>query len=154
MSSARDRESAARSFTNPYTGHRLLNSTEQEVLGEYARLAGTIKRISALSAPLSSSQMHQQLLTDLRVLERKMGLVLTLFKASVWALIQSQQDEMEAQQAREEEEGQQQQQQQYGYVSGNDYDDEDTTMTGMGGGQQQDSSRYTRNSMADQSQYH
>jgi hypothetical protein len=31
---------------NPYSGHRLLSEKEQEVLGEYARLAGTIRRVS------------------------------------------------------------------------------------------------------------
>lgn len=42
------------------------------------------------------------MLRDLRVLERKMGLVLTLFKASVWSLIQTHQDELEQQQQQDE----------------------------------------------------
>jgi DASH complex subunit DAD3 len=33
------------SFVNPYAGHRMLSEKEQEVLGEYARLAATIKRV-------------------------------------------------------------------------------------------------------------
>ncbi|PWN37468.1 DASH complex, subunit Dad3 [Meira miltonrushii] len=83
---------------NPYSGHRLLSEKEQEVLGEYARLAGTIRRIVDLSNSLSSSEKHEHLLRDLRILERKMGLVLTLFKASVWSLIQTHQDELEEEQ--------------------------------------------------------
>lgn len=59
--------------------------------------------MTALSLNLSSSERHVSLLGDLRVLERKMGLVLTLFKASVWSLIQTHQDEMEeAEQKRQE----------------------------------------------------
>lgn len=105
---------------NPYAGHRLLSEKEQQVLGEYARLAATIKRVSmsiplvtrviilhprfakvsALSSNLSSSERHTSLLNDLRVLERKMGLVLTLFKASVWSLIQTHQDELEEEEQR------------------------------------------------------
>lgn len=33
-------------FVNPYAGHGLLSEKEQKVLGEYARLAATIKRVS------------------------------------------------------------------------------------------------------------
>lgn len=33
---------------NPYSGHRLLSEKEQEVLGEYAKLAGTIRRVSVI----------------------------------------------------------------------------------------------------------
>lgn len=32
-------------FVNPYLGHRALTEQEQELLGEYARLAGTINRV-------------------------------------------------------------------------------------------------------------
>ncbi|EPQ29945.1 uncharacterized protein PFL1_02617 [Pseudozyma flocculosa PF-1] len=83
-------------FVNPYTGNRALSESEQELLGEYARLAGTINRVAALSSHLSSSAAHASLLSQLRVLERKMGLVLTLFKASVWAIVQEQQEVAEA----------------------------------------------------------
>ncbi|UZJ51213.1 hypothetical protein CBS101457_000533 [Exobasidium rhododendri] len=111
-------------FINPYAGHRMLSGKEQEVLGEYARLAATIKRITALSLSLSSSERHASLLSHLRILERKMGLVLTLFKASVWSLIQTHQDEMEEQE-------QQQQQEEEGMTGeDNTYpDDEDGTIT-------------------------
>jgi DASH complex subunit DAD3 len=58
--------------------------------------------VTTLSANLSSSEKHAGLLNDLRVLERKMGLVLTLFKASVWSLIQTHQDEMEEEEQRKQ----------------------------------------------------
>lgn len=45
---------------------------------------------------LSNSSAHASLLTQLRVLERKMGLVLTLYKASVWATVQEQAEMAEA----------------------------------------------------------
>lgn len=52
--------------------------------------------MAALSTLLSSSSAHASLLTQLRVLERKMGLVLTLYKASVWATVQEQAEMAEA----------------------------------------------------------
>lgn len=52
-------------------------------------------QVAALSSSLASNERHGDLLSDLRILERKMGLVLTLFKASVWSLIQTHQDEAE-----------------------------------------------------------
>jgi DASH complex subunit DAD3 len=88
-------QASVSSFQNPFAGHRQLNEKEQEVLGEYARLAATVRRVAALSSSLASNERHGQLLSDLRILERKMGLVLTLFKASVWSLIQTHQDDIE-----------------------------------------------------------
>lgn len=44
--SAASRHVVIAPFVNPYAGHRLLSEKEQEVLGEYARLAATIKRVS------------------------------------------------------------------------------------------------------------
>lgn len=32
-------------FTNPYEGNRNLTRSQQELLGEYARLAGTVRRV-------------------------------------------------------------------------------------------------------------
>ncbi|CCF51557.1 hypothetical protein NDA11_003116 [Ustilago hordei] len=87
---------ASKPYINPYAGHRALSEHEQELLGEYARLADTIRRVAALSTILSSSSAHASLLTQLRVLERKMGLVLTLYKASVWATVQEQAEMAEA----------------------------------------------------------
>lgn len=48
--------------------------------------------MAALSTQLASSATHTPLLAELRVIERKMGLVLTLFKASVWAIVMQQSD--------------------------------------------------------------
>ncbi|EST09615.1 DASH complex subunit Dad3 [Kalmanozyma brasiliensis GHG001] len=87
---------APKPYINPYAGHRALSEHEQELLGEYARLADTVRRVAALSTLLSSSSAHASLLTQLRVLERKMGLVLTLYKASVWATVQEQAEMAEA----------------------------------------------------------
>ena len=116
---------APKPYVNPYAGHRALSEHEQELLGEYARLADTIRRVStnspalpvpdvslsladqssfflsapqvaALSTLLSSSSGHASLLSQLRVLERKMGLVLPLYKASVWATVQEQAEMAEA----------------------------------------------------------
>jgi DASH complex subunit DAD3 len=84
---------------------------EKEVLAEYARLIGNIdkvrfrrgialrkaetrRQLADLAQELSL--MQPALLEQLRPLERKLGLVFTLFKASVFASLR-------AQQAREEE---------------------------------------------------
>lgn len=58
-----------------------------------------------MSLSLSASEKHTSQLTNLRILERKMGLVLTLFKASVWSLIQTHQDEIEEEEQRQRQEG-------------------------------------------------
>lgn len=92
---------ASAAFQNPYDGHRSLTLSEQELLGEYARLSATTRRVRAtrlraqvaqLSTELSSSTLHNHVLSELRAIERKMGLVLTLFKASVWAIVMQQSD--------------------------------------------------------------
>lgn len=83
-------------FQNPYEGHRSLAPKEQQLLGEYARLAATVRRVAQLSSQLSSSTLHNEVHNELRAIERKMGLVLTLFKASVWAIVMQQSDEDEA----------------------------------------------------------
>ncbi|KAI3627131.1 hypothetical protein GLX27_001200 [Malassezia furfur] len=82
-------------FVNPYEGNRSLSSNEQALLGEYARLAQVLRRVAALSTQLSASTTHANVLNDLRVVERKMGLVLTLFKASVWAIVVQQSDDQD-----------------------------------------------------------
>ncbi|CAO1636574.1 unnamed protein product [Jaminaea pallidilutea] len=79
---------------NPYLGRRDLTSQEAQLLGEYHRLAQTLKRILALSSPLSATRPHAQVLDSMRSTERKMGLVITLFKASVWNIM-VEQDERE-----------------------------------------------------------
>lgn len=72
---------------NPYLGHRHLTQSEAHLLGEYHRLSQTLRRILSLSASLSATKPHAQVLDSLRLTERKMGLVITLFKASVWSIM-------------------------------------------------------------------
>ncbi|KAH7889539.1 DASH complex subunit Dad3-domain-containing protein [Phlebopus sp. FC_14] len=74
---------------NPYESNAALTTHEAQVLWEYAKLAQHIKDLTARTKDLSE-QPDQHLLARLRLLERKMGLVLTLFKASVWAVINEQ----------------------------------------------------------------
>jgi len=75
--------------TNPYESHPNLTQTEAEVLWEYAKLSQHIKILVAKTRQLSE-EPDRTLLSQLRVLETKMGLVLTLFKASVWGVINEQ----------------------------------------------------------------
>ncbi|GBE81729.1 DASH complex subunit DAD2 [Sparassis crispa] len=75
--------------TNPYEGHPNLSETEAEVLWQYAKLSQNIKELIAETRRLSEAP-DETLLKRLRALEVKMGLVLTLFKASVWAVINEQ----------------------------------------------------------------
>jgi DASH complex subunit Dad3 len=79
---------------NPYESHPTLTTTEAEVLWEYAKLAQHVKLVGKLSylqyaSPLRKFKVTQKtrllseepdrmLLARLRVLEKKMGLVLTL----------------------------------------------------------------------------
>jgi len=75
---------------NPYDGHLELSDVEAAVLWEYAKLAKNVKTLLHRTRELSEAP-DQALLGQLRVLERKLGLVLTLFKASVWAAINDKQ---------------------------------------------------------------
>ncbi|GLB34800.1 putative DASH complex subunit Dad3 [Lyophyllum shimeji] len=74
---------------NPYESHPSLTATEAEVLWEYAKLAQHVKLVTQKTRFISE-EPDQMLLARLRVLEKKMGLVLTLFKASVWGVINEQ----------------------------------------------------------------
>lgn len=74
---------------NPYQSHPSLSPTEAEVLWEYAKLAQHLKLVTRKTR-LIGEEPDQMLLARLRVLEKKMGLVLTLFKASVWGVINEQ----------------------------------------------------------------
>ncbi|KAN0077136.1 DASH complex subunit Dad3 domain containing protein [Tylopilus felleus] len=74
---------------NPYESHPALSTTEADILWEYAKLAHHIKDLTATTKQLSQ-QPDQHILVRLRVLEQKMTLVLTLFKASVWGVINEQ----------------------------------------------------------------
>ncbi|KAI3625472.1 hypothetical protein CBS9595_000833 [Malassezia furfur] len=95
MSATADDGAPGADFVNPYEGNRNLSPNEQALLGEYARLAQTLRRVAALSTQLSASTTHANVLNDLRIVERKMGLVLTLFKASVWAIVVQQSDDQD-----------------------------------------------------------
>ncbi|KIJ44200.1 hypothetical protein M422DRAFT_168629 [Sphaerobolus stellatus SS14] len=75
---------------NPYEDHPELSKLEADVLWEYAKLAKNVKTLLNRTRELSEAP-DQALLEQLRVLERKLGLVLTLFKASVWAAINDRQ---------------------------------------------------------------
>ncbi|KAI0362483.1 hypothetical protein OH77DRAFT_1500170 [Trametes cingulata] len=75
--------------TNPYEGHPNLSELEAEVLWQYAKLSQNIKELIAETRRVSEAP-DEKLLKQLRALEVKMGLVLTLFKASVWAVINEQ----------------------------------------------------------------
>ncbi|GFZ51410.1 hypothetical protein JCM24511_09172 [Saitozyma sp. JCM 24511] len=107
--------------TNPYANNPQLSPMEQQVLWEYAKLGDKVKRIAGL-AKLTSESPNESLLAELRELEKKMGLVLTLFKASVWAVL------MEHRQAAEDEEARAREQQAAADVS---YDDRDWSEDSM-----------------------
>ncbi|KAJ7695161.1 DASH complex subunit Dad3-domain-containing protein, partial [Mycena rosella] len=74
---------------NPYLNHPGLSLIEGEVLWEYAKLAQNLKLLKQKTRSLTEKP-DTALLARLRVLENKMGLILTLFKASVWGVINEQ----------------------------------------------------------------
>ncbi|KAG2147267.1 DASH complex subunit Dad3-domain-containing protein [Suillus cothurnatus] len=74
---------------NPYESHASLTVLEANVLWEYAKLSQHVKDLTVTTRQLSEGP-DENLIARLRVLERKMGLVLTLFKASVWGVINEQ----------------------------------------------------------------
>ncbi|KAK7040895.1 hypothetical protein VNI00_009491 [Paramarasmius palmivorus] len=74
---------------NPYENHPSLSQIESEVLWEYAKLAENVKQLTTKTRNLSEDP-NETLLPRLRSLEKKMGLVFTLFKASVWGVINEQ----------------------------------------------------------------
>ncbi|KAK8869734.1 hypothetical protein IAR55_000302 [Kwoniella newhampshirensis] len=104
--------------TNPYVNNNQLSSIEQDVLWEFAKLSDKVKRAANL-ARLTAESPNESLLDELRTLEKRMGLVLTLFQASVWAVIMDSQ-------AAEEARAQLQQQEQDAIRGGEDvsYDDQ------------------------------
>jgi len=71
-------------FENPYDGHPSLSPLQAQVLGEYAKLNHALKSLSSLTKELNDSPTDT-LIAQLRTLERQMGLVLTLYRASVWS---------------------------------------------------------------------
>ncbi|KAF7318180.1 hypothetical protein HMN09_00326200 [Mycena chlorophos] len=74
---------------NPYAGNPSLSTLETEVLWEYAKLAQNLKLLKQKTR-LVTEQPDALLLEKLRRVENKMGLILTLFKASVWGVINEQ----------------------------------------------------------------
>jgi DASH complex subunit DAD3 len=68
------------------------------VLWEYAKLAQNV-RIVTQKTRLLSEEPDKVMLAKLRILEKKMGLVLTLFKASVWGVINEQPEQQPAMQS-------------------------------------------------------
>jgi len=71
-------------FENPYDGHPNLSPLQAQVLGEYAKLNHAMNSLSSLTKELNDSPADG-VITQLRTLERQMGLVLTLYRASVWS---------------------------------------------------------------------
>ncbi|GAA96044.1 uncharacterized protein L969DRAFT_90276 [Mixia osmundae IAM 14324] len=94
-----------------YTDSAQFTTPEAQVLNEYARMAANLDKLATLASSLASTQ--PALLNHLRPLERKLGLVLTLFKASVWATLQAEEarreeEELAAFEREEEEQAEQQ----------------------------------------------
>jgi len=82
--------SSSEIFTvNPYEDHPGLTQIEADVLWEHAKLNQHIKDLVIRTRSLSETP-DETMLKRLRILERKMGLVLTLFKASVWGVVNEQ----------------------------------------------------------------
>ncbi|KAB2570760.1 hypothetical protein BFW01_g12303 [Lasiodiplodia theobromae] len=71
-------------------GPETLTPLEQEVLDEYARLAGNLGDLANLLNTLSATP-SAEILDALRSLERKTSLVFTLLKASVYSIVLQQQ---------------------------------------------------------------
>lgn len=63
----------------------VIGEYEAQVLAEYALMAQHLEQIAMQTQRLSDAQPH--LLELMRPLERKMGRVFTLFKASMWAVL-------------------------------------------------------------------
>ena len=63
-----------------------ISPKEQLVLQEYQRLVTNLQSLSSTITTLANTPTSQ-VLDNLRVVERKTGLVFTLFKSSVWAIL-------------------------------------------------------------------
>ncbi|GAA6001002.1 Dad3p [Rhodotorula paludigena] len=75
----------------PVPASERIHRLEQQVLHEYASTARSLDDIATVVQRLSAAQ--PQILAELRPLERKLGLILTLFKASVWSLLRQREDQ-------------------------------------------------------------
>ncbi|KAK4334018.1 DASH complex, subunit Dad3 [Rhodotorula toruloides] len=73
------------------SAHEVVERLQQQVLDEYKLTARNLDDVAAIVQRLSSAQPH--LLSELRPLEQKLGLILTLFKASVWSLLRQREDQ-------------------------------------------------------------
>ncbi|EMR08534.1 hypothetical protein PNEG_03015 [Pneumocystis murina B123] len=62
------------------------SSLEIALLQEYSKLAQNLNKLSNILHVLAHTPMSH-VLDSLSILERKTGLVFTLFKASVWAIL-------------------------------------------------------------------
>ncbi|KAH9456049.1 hypothetical protein Pst134EB_012264 [Puccinia striiformis f. sp. tritici] len=88
-------------MTNPNLVRQSTNKLEVEVLDEYARMVDLLDQTLPLISLQISNSAHElstlppYLLENMLPLERKMGLVLTLFKASVWSVLVQKQRESE-----------------------------------------------------------
>ncbi|GAA6021644.1 hypothetical protein JCM11491_001250 [Sporobolomyces phaffii] len=69
----------------------LITKLEHQVLDEYSLISRNLDELSTVVQRLSAVQPH--LLGELRPLERKLGLVFTLFKASVWSILRQREDQ-------------------------------------------------------------
>ncbi|KAK5709672.1 hypothetical protein LTR17_019548 [Elasticomyces elasticus] len=67
-------------------GEGELSPLEQEVLDEYAKLAGNLDNLSTILAELAANP-SVEILDALRGLERKTTTVFTLLKASVYSIV-------------------------------------------------------------------
>lgn len=59
---------------------------EQSVIAEYQKLVNNLQTLNTRITRLAQTPTSQ-VLDNLRVVERKTGLVFTLFKSSVWAIL-------------------------------------------------------------------
>ncbi|GAA5940072.1 Dad3p [Sporobolomyces koalae] len=73
------------------TAQNLIAQLERQVLDEYSLVARNLDEMSTVVQRLAAVQPH--LLSELRPLERKLGLVFTLFKASVWSILRQREDQ-------------------------------------------------------------
>ncbi|KDE04518.1 hypothetical protein MVLG_05084 [Microbotryum lychnidis-dioicae p1A1 Lamole] len=76
---------ASASIANAAAVHTLVARLEDQVLKEYSNVSHNLDEMSTVLQRLSSMQPY--ILNQFRPLERKLGLVLTLFKGAVWALL-------------------------------------------------------------------
>ncbi|GAA5881714.1 hypothetical protein JCM5296_006250 [Sporobolomyces johnsonii] len=70
---------------------QLIARLEAQVLDQYSLTARNLDDIATVVQRLSAVQ--PALLAELRPLERKLGLILTLFKASVWSLLRQREEQ-------------------------------------------------------------